>query len=83
MDLSPFPLQAILSYFLCPGAAAGELIAVVPISVPAPVQAIKHMGFGGPEKLRGLTEGKLTEGKQLTSKIPCMQKKEPQREPST
>lgn len=43
--------------------------------MPAPVQAIKHMGFGGPEKLRGLTEGKLTEGKQLTSKIPCMQKK--------
>lgn len=75
MDLSPFPLQAILSYFLCPGATAGELIVVVPLSVPAPVQAIKHMVFGGPEDLRGLTEGNLTEGKQLANKIPCVQKK--------
>lgn len=56
---------------------------MVPLSVPAPVQAIKHMGFGGPEDLRVLTEGKLTEGKQLTSIIPCVQKKEPQKEPST
>lgn len=80
----PFPLHTTLSLPLCPGTAAGELIVGVPLSVSSPVQTVKHMGFGGPEDLRVLVEGRLEEGKRESNIVPmCAERQEPQRGPGT
>lgn len=84
VGLSHSPYTQLYLYHLCPGTTAGELIVGVPLSVSSPVQTVKHMGFGGPEDLRVLVEGRLEEGKRESSIIPmCAERQEPQREPGT